>query len=178
MDRYHLINMNTKIIKNNKNFKYTQSGFTLVELLVATAIFSVVMVVSLGALLVTMSSANNVRALNKAMDNVNFTMEGMTRSLRMGKNYWGGNNSIEFDFNDGSGVKHISYSFVDNNIERCINFDCQNMVASNVSIEKLNFTVDNSGQPSVYITVKGAVTIKGSKSSFSLQTMASQRTLE
>ncbi len=176
MGRYHLLNMNTTIIKNNKNFKYTKSGFTLIELMVATAIFSVVMVVSLGALLVTMSSANNVRALNKAMDNVNFTMEGMTRSLRMGLNYSGGGSSINFDLNDGSG-KNISYSLVDGNIQRCDNSDCQNMVASNVSIEKLNFEIGSNAQPSVYITVKGSVTIKGSKSSFSLQTMVSQRSL-
>jgi prepilin-type N-terminal cleavage/methylation domain-containing protein len=69
-----------KRIKKNK-------GFTLIEMMVATSIFMMIMLVSMGSLVVTLGAARDARALRFAMDNVNFAMESMTRSIRMGTNY-------------------------------------------------------------------------------------------
>ncbi len=63
-------------------------GFTLIELMVASSIFAMIMLVCIGALIVTLNTAKNSRALRVAMDNVNFAMESMTRSLRMGTSYY------------------------------------------------------------------------------------------
>lgn len=70
---------------NNKN-KY-KKGFTLIELMVATSIFVVIMLASMGSLFTLLDASKNSRALRTAMDNVNFAMESMTRSIRMGTNY-------------------------------------------------------------------------------------------
>lgn len=63
-------------------------GFTLVELLVSLALFSIVVVVALGAIL-TISDANRRVQKNRAvMDNINLAMDSMSRNIRLGRNYF------------------------------------------------------------------------------------------
>jgi prepilin-type N-terminal cleavage/methylation domain-containing protein len=73
--------MNYKVVKNNK-------GFSLIELMVATSIFVVIMLAAMGALFHLLDGSKNSRALRISMDNINFAMESMTRSLRMGNRYY------------------------------------------------------------------------------------------
>lgn len=71
------------------NYNYQkQKGFTLVEIMVATSIFMMIMLMAMGALITTSDTAKKAQALRTAMDNVNFAMESMTRSLRMGTDYY------------------------------------------------------------------------------------------
>lgn len=74
--------------KNRKKNKGKDRGFTLIELMVATSIFVIIMLASMGALFTLLDAAKSSRALRTAMDNVNFAMESMTRSIRMGTNYY------------------------------------------------------------------------------------------
>ncbi len=68
--------------------KYSsQKGFTLIELMVATTIFMIVMLVAMGSLVTSSNSAKKSRYLRTAMDNVNFAMDSMTRSLRTATDY-------------------------------------------------------------------------------------------
>lgn len=66
-------------------------------------------------------------------------------------------------------------------IQKCVGTQaCLDIVAPNVNIETLKFYVTGSStadtiQPSVYIIMKGSVTIKNSTIPFAIQTMASQR---
>ena len=197
MGRSVSLDMETKKTK-------TKKGFTLVELMVATAIFMAIMVASMGALLVTIDSARGARALRTAMDNVNFAMESMTRSIRMGNNYVcvKGEGSVAShgylnsqDCKEGGTLlsfvpqkadlvdpTRISYKWDTKNLklERCEGGVCADVVAPEVEIEKLNFVVDGSNpldtkQANVYITLKGKVIIKGTPTSFAIQTIASQR---
>jgi hypothetical protein len=60
---------------------------------------------------------------------------------------------------------------------------CVDLVAPNVDVQKLTFYVNGSStsdevQPSVYILLKGTVTIKGVPNVFAIQTMTSQRSGE
>jgi len=66
---------------------YTQKGFSLVELLVAVALFSVVMVVSVGALLSLVHANRKAQALQSVISNLNVALDGMGRSMRMGSTY-------------------------------------------------------------------------------------------
>ena len=70
-----------------KFFIQKNKGFTLVELMVATSIFMMIMLMAMGALVVSSDSARKGQALRSTMDNVNFAMDTMTRSIRMGTNY-------------------------------------------------------------------------------------------
>jgi len=63
------------------------AGFTLVEVMVATAIFVVVMVMGIGAVLNTNASHKETQSLHTIIDNLNFVMEDMSRNLRLGESY-------------------------------------------------------------------------------------------
>src|SRR5680860_894022 len=68
--------------------KINNKGFTLIELMVATSVFTVVMLIAMGSLIITSDAAKKAQTLNFTMDNLNFAMESMTRSLRMGTDYY------------------------------------------------------------------------------------------
>jgi len=73
-----------------------QAGFTLVEMIVAVALFTVVMLVSVGALLSLVGASRKAQALQSVMNNLNVALDGMVRSIRMGSDYSCG-------FSSGSG---------------------------------------------------------------------------
>jgi len=62
-------------------------GFTLVEMMVASAIFTVVSVVAIGAVITVNNANRKAQAIRAVVDNLNFTMESMSRKLRVGSQY-------------------------------------------------------------------------------------------
>ena len=62
-------------------------GFTLIEIMVAVSIFSLIMVISMGSILSVFDANKKSQTLRTVMDNMNFTLEGMTRTIRFGRNY-------------------------------------------------------------------------------------------
>ncbi|MAZ67605.1 hypothetical protein CL652_02445 [bacterium] len=72
---------------------HTHRGFTLVEMLVAVALFAVVMTVSVGALLAMVDANRKAQALQSVMNNLNVALDGMVRNIRMGVAYHCGNSS-------------------------------------------------------------------------------------
>lgn len=180
-----------KKINNKGPVSPSQGGFTLIELMVATALFVVIMLSAMGSLFVLLDESKDSRSLRVAMDNVNFAMESMTRSIRMGVNYSDGDNLLSFNLQDG---KYVKYQFIEGTYdsdEKWINgtikrvdsssTDGVSIVSPDVNIDLLKFfvtvpDVDNlQVQPSVYIILKGTVSVNGVSTSFALQTMASQR---
>lgn len=59
-------------------------GFTLVEMMVSLAIFSVVAVIAIGALLKVIDANKKSQSMQSAVTNINFAMESMSRDLRTG----------------------------------------------------------------------------------------------
>lgn len=159
--------MKSNFLKNNK-------GFSLIELIVALGIFTSIITVLLGALIVTMNSARHSRALRTAMDNVNFAMESMTRSIRMGTNYYciegdnvslpdmSGDNLSPQDCDKGGFISFIpkgdgtinsprvGYGLIRDSedsapvLNRCTGNACVAIVSPDVNIESLRFIVKNS----------------------------------
>ncbi|MCK5027486.1 MAG: type II secretion system protein [Candidatus Pacebacteria bacterium] len=74
-------------MKKNRN-KTKESGFTLVEMIVSTGIFVMVLSASVGGLLTMVNANNKAQALRVAMDNMNFTMEEMSRHITQGHTYY------------------------------------------------------------------------------------------
>ena len=62
----------------------SQSGFTLVEIMVAVAIFSIVVTVGIGSLLSVNNTLKRTRAQRTAIDSMNFVFESMSRRIRTG----------------------------------------------------------------------------------------------
>lgn len=179
-----------------------KKGFTLIELMVATSIFVIIMLSAMSSLFVMLNAGKSSRSLRFAMDNVNFAMESMTRSIRMGKNYYCGTFStydLTSTSNCPSGSLLISFvpqaqggvpatSRVGYQVDSygvLKRYDVNNpsgvaIVSPDVKIEYLRFFVNGSSsgdnrQASVYVVLKGTVFTKDGQTSFSLQTMASQR---
>ncbi|HPC12379.1 MAG TPA: type II secretion system protein [Candidatus Paceibacterota bacterium] len=187
-----------------KKHKNKEKGFTLIELMVATSIFSMVMLASLGALFTLLGASKNSRATHTAMDNVNFALESMTRSIRMGSKYYcvlGGQGlpesltqgkncivtpgtAISF-LPQGADPKPVSYKLASNNngktIERCKEQDCVQVISDAVDVKELSFYVAGAGagdeaeQPRVFIKLKGEVKVKEEIIPFFIQTFISQR---
>ncbi|MFA5987507.1 MAG: type II secretion system protein, partial [Candidatus Paceibacterota bacterium] len=65
-----------------------KAGFTLIEIMVSVAIFSVVMLIAIGALLSVNDSNRKARALRVVMDNLNFAVEDMSKKMRTGSDFY------------------------------------------------------------------------------------------
>ncbi len=70
-----------------KNKLTNQKGFTLVELLVSLAIFSIVVISSLGAMLSIADANRRVQKTRAVLDNLSLSIESMSRNLRLGNSY-------------------------------------------------------------------------------------------
>ena len=69
-------------------------GFTLIEMLVSVAIFSVVMVVALGALLSLSEANRRAELLSQATNNFNSSIDSMARAIRTGSQYHCGTGTL------------------------------------------------------------------------------------
>lgn len=65
----------------------SSKGFTLIEMLVAVAVFSVVMLIAVGSLLTLVDANRKAQAIKSVMNNLNFALESMVRNARVGSNY-------------------------------------------------------------------------------------------
>ncbi|MEA3399448.1 MAG: type II secretion system protein [Patescibacteria group bacterium] len=180
-----------------------KKGFTLIEIMVATSIFMIVMLVAIGALVSVVNSSKKAEALHYAMDNVNFAMENISRNLRLGSNYYctstsgfslptttigdcpDGNNAIVFTpYNETQSTEAFQLSaFSPKVIQKVTTSGITDLTSSEVEIKELKFFVKGSNlldgvQPSVYIKMRGVVTVKGEETEFAVQTLASQRNYE
>lgn len=64
-----------------------QQGFTLVEMIVALGLFSIVVTVAVGGLLVLIATNEQLQAEQSVMTNLSFALDSMTREIRTGTNY-------------------------------------------------------------------------------------------
>ena len=71
------------VIYNMKNI-FNKKGFTLIEMLVSVAIFSIVLMIALGSILSIVAANRKARALTAVMNNITFGFENMTRALKTG----------------------------------------------------------------------------------------------
>lgn len=72
----------------NYSSNNTSRAFTLVEMIVSLAVFSIVAVVALGALTKIVSANRKAQTLQTSMTNLNFALETMSRELRVSPYYY------------------------------------------------------------------------------------------
>lgn len=182
-----------------QHFKHTK-GFTLIEILVSLSLFLVVMTISMGSVLSVFDANRKSESLKIVMDNLNFTLESMSREIRFGKNYHcgggtlttplncpnGGGTQVSFLASDGA--TQIVYRLTGTKIEKSIdggaNFVA--VTAPEVTVQSLTFYVVGADavpvnylQPKVLIEIKGQAGLKSNtQTTFNLQTLVSQRVLD
>ncbi|NTV22451.1 MAG: prepilin-type N-terminal cleavage/methylation domain-containing protein [Candidatus Yonathbacteria bacterium] len=162
-----------------------QGGFTLVEMIVAVAIFATVVLVAVGALLSIIDANRKANALRVVMENLNFAMESIARDVRTGDTYscsglgdCSGGDSLSFKDQDDLPV---SYTLSNHVLLRVAGGESIAVTSPSVYVEDVSFSVTGSSsgdgiQPRVLMTIVGyAGSFGKNRSSFSLQTTISQR---
>lgn len=171
-----------------------QKGFTLVELITAVALFTVVMTVSMGSILGIFSANRQSRSLRAVMTNLNLALESMSKEMRYGKTYHCGSSGTLTDAqNCASGDTLLSFrSSEDVQITYRLNGTTlekdedgggfEPVTAPDVVIDSLVFYALGAGtgdtlQPRVLVKLQGHAGDKN-RSDFTLQTLISQRAVD
>lgn len=178
--------------------QYAKRGYSLLELIVSLGLFSMVMVVAMGAYLTLISLDRQARAGNQLASSLSFAVESMARSMRTGSEYAcnangsapncaGGGTSVSFLDAQGQTITYLLRS--DGSIGQCTGGLCTSSTAlpltdRRITVSSLKFFVRGVGtgdstQPQVTFSLSGTMrTDAGETTSFSVQTSASQRLLE
>ncbi len=160
-----------------------QRGFTLIEMLVSVAIFSIVMVIVAAAYLNLINLDRQARATDDVVNNLSFAIDNIERSIRTGTNYHcdnampGPNGTpcvSTFNFIDSAG-NHDSYILNPNThqLGECVHlfasWQCNTSIATyftdpRINIKNVSFYVvgalqNDQEQPFVVFTITGTIVI-------------------
>lgn len=115
-----------------KNSYHNQAGFTLIELMVALTLFTIVVMAAISSLYTVNNASKKVQAMRIVLDNLNFGMESMSRTIRTGsrfvcggtQNQSGSNNCAYADTGTEGGQCLSLYSTLgrDAQIQYCLRF--------------------------------------------------------
>ncbi|MCF7815738.1 MAG: type II secretion system GspH family protein [Candidatus Pacebacteria bacterium] len=73
--------------KNARSRKKIVQGFSLIELMVSLSVFSMVMLISTGTLLIMIDINAKAQALYSSTTNISYALDNLTREIRTGYNY-------------------------------------------------------------------------------------------
>lgn len=179
--------------------KKLKKGFTLVELLIAVTLFTVIASFSIGAVLSIFDANRRAQSTKTVVDNLNLSIESMARNVRFGGSYYCGVNSnltstsncpnggdaLSVTFNNARIIYRKFPSTGEGSIQKSENggTSYSDITSLDTKIQYLKFYVfntDNDGeQPYVIVVMKGYVGNKATvQSSFTIQTLMSQRQLD
>lgn len=172
-------------------------------MMVAVSIFSLVMMVAIGAVLSIVSANKKGQALSSVINNLNFALESMNRDLRTGSGYvcesGGSSDCTSIKFDSSQYHTEVTYSLQGNTIIKTKDGVSSSIISSEVYIEKMIFSIADEfpaypkagytqtdlGQARIFLTIKGCA--KASRqptgcgatekdiSTFNLQTLLTQR---
>lgn len=182
------------LINKNKKEKFQQSkGFTLIELLVSLALFSIVIVIILGAIISISDANKKARSLMTVMNNLNFAVDSMTRSFKTGSNPNDDKisgyeecfttdeiNYAELQDIENAPTRKVYYCWEqsDGAIYKIVGGVASKLTSPDITIEDATFHV-SSGQPLLFINLKGLAQVGPNiGSEFTIQTSVNQRSFE
>lgn len=166
-----------------------RKGFTLIELMVSLTIFSMVVVISIGALISMFNLNKGAIGIASVMNDLNFTVESMTREIRFGQSYRCGNGDLDCPEGDSEitvtfeGIE-TSYYLDGGSIYRQVGGNAPvSITGDEVGIEELAFYVvgsdpDDNLHPYVVMVIRGEVGEEDESTEFTLQTSVTQRVID
>ncbi len=171
----------------------TSRGFTLIELMVAVAIFAIVAMLASGAYLIMLDIDQRAQATTTGVDNLSFALESMTRTIRTGTHYncgsptggdCGSGSVLYLTDQDGATVE---FSLSGGAIDKTVGSPgvATPLTDPSVQITNLTFSVvgtapysagGDTTQPYIFITVSGTTLAGPGKTvPFTVQTSAVMR---
>ncbi len=183
----------------------SKQGFTLVELMVALTLFTIVTLAAVSALYTVNSASRKVQAMRTVMDNLNFAVESISRTVRTGSSLvCGGSGSgvancpfanqspsdqllVSATLGGDQLVEYALGSYTNGNgaVKKRVQTNgvwtnWMAMTAPEINIQTLSFYVDgatqgDSAQPQVVLFMSGTATAGNEVAPFSIQTFISQR---
>lgn len=168
-------------------------AFTLIEMMVSISIFTIIVTIGTGALLVLSDAYRKAQAEKDAVETLEFVLESISREIKIGTDYScdsgsttncpAGDTEIYFDAFGDRG--RFSYYLQDNIIYRNAAGTIQPLTSINqISIDSLTFRVTGVGifgedpQEQPFVLINVGATILVNSESLDIQTSVSQRTLE
>lgn len=181
-------------------------GFTLIEIIVATGIFTMVVTIAIGALTSLNNTSREARAMRVVMDNANSAVDAMGRTIRMGIRfdcgalypgdasdgkqadcvYPTGASKLRFYGPGGltSSMQEVQfrYNATSSSVERMLsnNGTWERMTAPEVQVTGLKFFVRGAvldgDQPIVTMLMTGIAHVSTTARNFTIQTSISPRT--
>lgn len=158
-------------------------------MMVSVALFSIVMLVGMSAIVTLVSNNKKAQALNSVITDLNFTLESMTRTIRTGRDY-SCSASPHTDCSSGGSTfrvtdqngKRVTYTLSSGKILR----DGAALTSENVVIDTLRFYVlgaksfaeGDRRQPRVVLVVSGVAGTGDTSTSFNVQTSVTQRLID
>lgn len=175
--------------KQNSPLENISRGFTLIEIMVSVALFTIVVTVSMGALLTVVDTNRKAQTLQLVMNNLNFAVESMVRELREATSYTVSPESqIEITRTKENGIDRERVTFLLTNGEGDIgvltrqeNVDGiptpESLTSEGIDIKSLRFetTGERPDRVVIIITGRSTITKAGTESTFSIQTTVAQR---
>lgn len=187
--------------------KNTQRGFTLIELMVSLSIFTVVVLASAGSVFVINNAAHQVDAMRSVLDNLNFALDSMVRTIHTAegvscKKFTDGNDAQNCAFgtpastffvNSKIGLPEGDTDSIQYAIKK-VNGKGQLVKYVNggsalaltdpaIDVQKLTIYITGAKtsdkvQPSVTIIIKGVASAGTDSAPFALQTMTTVRRVQ
>ncbi len=171
----------------------SDKGFTLIEIIVAVGLFTVVMTLASGAYLIMISANRQAQSVATGINNLSFALETMTRNIRTGTDYGcptggidcpGGGDSFQFRNENGILVTYSRSSLL-SAIQEVKGAAVRTLTDPSVNISSLMFYVSGTAtrasgeywQPRVTIIVSGTVSSGSGRppESFTIETGATMR---
>ena len=199
--------MRNQTTKNQKSFtqphfciRKSGAGFTLIEMMVAVAIFSLMVGTIINIFMWGIREQRRALATQKLLDETSYALEYMSRSIRMAKkdDVSGVNcltgDKTNYEITARGGLRFVNYK------NECQEFFSKNnqlkeekagstlpMTSTNTKIEALRFSLIGQNQPptdnlqprvTIFLDIKGAGQKPEEKPQIKIQTTISQRNLD
>lgn len=171
-------------------------GFTLIEIIVAMGIFSTVVLIATGSLLLLVDAQRKAFALREVYDNLRFSLETIAKDLRTGVAYHCGDDTppkpplqeaLDCDPAESSitytnsKFEQVTYWLDAGQVKKSIGGGpAVPLTSSNITIERLSFYVFGSDptddiHPRVVMVIVAKTGSGRSSATFTLQTTITQR---
>jgi len=177
-----MLNFVPKFFRKKFRQNMTESGLTLIEVIVAIGIFGLVISMVFGIFVLAIASQRRIIALRNVEDNVRFTIESMAREIRTGKNFSSGIGSLSFTNAKGESVIYrLNNGIVEKSSDGGASYSV--VTGSETTVNYLNFYLMGQApgdglQPRVTITMGAASQVGSQSANLKVQTTISGRFLQ